>query len=340
MFSKIYSLLLVYVLIFCCSNKVQAQDIHFSQFMSSPMNLNPASAGMFNGAYRFVGNGRRQWGSVTIPYQTFGGSIDAHNLLRLKNVGTGISVYNDRTGDSRFNTLQANLALSYTIKISKDSTNFITLGGQTGITQRTINYNDLYYDNQYAGFGMDPNLPNNESFQNTGRVYPNLNLGIIYTKNFSIRNTISTGISLNNINQPEQSFFNDQNIKLDLRVNFHVISQFKLSKKIDILPALIVMSQGKFKEYTFGTSGKYILNSNADRYRALYVGVWTRAADAGWLSAGMDYGNLYVGLSYDINYSKLTPASNAKGGIEVSIIYIIKDLLPKRKKYKICPNYI
>ena len=137
-------------------SKSMAQDIHFSQFMSSPMNLNPALTGNFDGSYRFIGNGRRQWSSVTIPYQTLGISADANNFLRLKNVGTGISLYQDRTGDSHFSTLQFNIAASYRIKLNKDSTHFITLGIQSGITSRRIDYSNLTYDNQFNGFVYDP----------------------------------------------------------------------------------------------------------------------------------------------------------------------------------------
>lgn len=321
----------------CCC---MAQDIHFSQFMSSPMNLNPANAGQFDGAYRFTGNARRQWSSVTVPYQTFGVSADAKNVLRIKNVGAGLSAYDDFTGDSKLSTFQLNLALSYTIRLNKKATQFLTLGAQSGFTQRTINYNDLHYDNQYSGSAFDPNAVSNESFANTGRLYPNLNAGILWTRRQHARNIISTGISLNNINRPQQSFFNNQSIRLDQRLNVHFTSLLKATRKIDVLPAALFMLQGTYTQLTFGTSLKYIINPKPNAYRAVYIGMWSRAADAGWLSFGMDYNSLYVGLSYDINYSRLSPASNSRGGIELSIIYILRDILPKRKKYNICPNFI
>ena len=53
-----------------------AQDIHFSQFNNSPLNLNPAQTGLFNGDWRFVGNLRNQWSSVPVPYRTFSLSTD------------------------------------------------------------------------------------------------------------------------------------------------------------------------------------------------------------------------------------------------------------------------
>ena len=43
---------------------LNAQDIHFSQFYMSPLNLNPALTGVMNCNTRFVGNYRNQWASV------------------------------------------------------------------------------------------------------------------------------------------------------------------------------------------------------------------------------------------------------------------------------------
>jgi type IX secretion system PorP/SprF family membrane protein len=317
-----------------------AQDIHFSQFMQSPMNLNPAQTGNFDGAYRFTGNARRQWSSVTIPYQTFGLAADARNFLRLKNFGAGISLYQDRTGDSHFSTLQLNASVSYRIKLNRDSTQFITAGVQSGITQRRIDYSNLSYDNQFNGYIYDPNIPSVESYQNAGRVYANLNSGINWTYNIKERTGISAGIAFYNLTRPKQSFFGNDAIRLDRRLNLNIASQVKLSEKIDLLPSALFMVQGTFSEFVVGSSVKYILNSNRYSYRALRVGGWARTRDAGFVSAGMDYDNWYVGLSYDINFSNLRPASYGRGGFELAVIYIIRDVLPKRLKYKICPSFI
>ena len=44
------------------SSVAKAQDIHFSQWMFSPLNLNPGETGAYEGDYRVVGNYRSQWG--------------------------------------------------------------------------------------------------------------------------------------------------------------------------------------------------------------------------------------------------------------------------------------
>ena len=75
--------------LFCFVNEVVfAQDIHFSQFANSPLNLNPAQTGLFNGDYRIMANQRSQWSAVPIPYSTFSLGADMRNPIRLKNQGS------------------------------------------------------------------------------------------------------------------------------------------------------------------------------------------------------------------------------------------------------------
>jgi hypothetical protein len=73
-------------------NGVRAQDIHFSQFDQSPFNINPALTGAFDGAFRFIGNQRSQWRSVTVPYRTTGLAVDARNPQGLP-VHGGLSLF-------------------------------------------------------------------------------------------------------------------------------------------------------------------------------------------------------------------------------------------------------
>ncbi len=339
MVKKLLGMSVVIIMITLSGKSLSGQDIHFSQFVSSPMNLNPALTGNFKGGYRFVGNGRRQWSSVTLPYQTLALSADANNFLRLKNVGAGMSLYQDKTGDSHFSTFLMNLAASYRIRINKDSTQFISLGVQSGFTSRRIDYSNLYYDNQFNGYVYDASTPSIEEFQNAGRIYANLNAGINWTYTIKERTGISAGFSIFNLSNPKQSFFNNNFILLDKRYTLHAAGQFKLSERFDLLPNLLFMTQGTFKEFNVGTSLKYIVNGNPTKYRALYIGGSLRAGDAGFAMIGMDYQKLYVGLSYDINYSNLKPASNYRGGMEFAVIYIL-DVLPKKRMYKICPSYI
>lgn len=295
--------------------------------------------GQFKGDYRMNGNYRSQWSSVTIPFRTVSFGADAKNFKK-KNFGAGIQINEDRTGDSKFNTFQVNFSGSYLLPLSKDSLHNLSLGLQTGITNRNLKYDPLYFDTQYNGFYYDESLPNLESFQRASRTYVNLNLGIGYFWEIEKRKTFSAGLALFNVNRPKQSFFNNDNIKLDRRFVYHANAEWKVHERINILPSMLFMAQGTYKELDFGASAKYILIDFMGIYRTVWAGFFYRNQDAGFITAGMDYNTWKVGISYDINVSTLIPASNRRGGLEVSIIYIIDNTPPKRIIHRVCPDYI
>ncbi len=311
------------------------QDIHFSQFYNSPLNLNPGLIGGFKGDYRLVANQRTQWSSVTTPYATYGLSVDAKRIFSSP-VSAGLSVYQDKAGDSDFSTLQIALGGVYTFQLG-DSSQSISIGAQPAFTQRSINYNKLQFDNQYNGSFYDASLGNGETFGNNGRTYFNLHGGVTWNYEIAQRKEVGAGIAMHNIIKPQQSFFNED-IPLHQRFTANINGLFRISDKIDGLPHIIWQKQHKFQEIIFGGQGKYHLNKG--NYKALYAGIWYRNSDASYFSVGMDYGNFHVGVSYDLNLSSLRVASNRRGGFEFALIYIFERYRPDLRRYKSCPDYI
>ena len=81
--------------LFFISTPLFSQDIHYSQFYNSPLNLNPANTGMFDGDFRFAANQRTQWRSVTVPFSTFSLSADAFQPKEWKNISLGALMNHD-----------------------------------------------------------------------------------------------------------------------------------------------------------------------------------------------------------------------------------------------------
>ncbi len=316
------------------------QDIHFSQFFNSPMDLNPANAGLFDGDLRFNGIYRSQWSSVSVPFSTISLSADAAGPFKLKNVGLGASLFNDRAGDSRLNTFQFNVTGSYRFSLNEEVQQHISVGIQSGITSRTIDPAKLSYDNQYNGLYYDPSLSNGETFARTSRFYPNLNVGIIYGQDLNARDHVKAGISFFNLNQADQSFYDEPDVALDSRYNFHFMGEFAIAEKWDLLPSFQFMGQGKFREFILGAGGRYIMLDQYGIYRALTVGIFYRASDAGYLYAGLENDDWKYGISYDLNLSELTPASRYRGAIEISVGYIIKQPELGKIRHRSCPDFI
>ena len=62
---------ITFVCLLLGANYFYGQDIHFSQFSGSLLNISPGYTGMFNGDYRLSAIYRSQWQSVPVSYSTF-----------------------------------------------------------------------------------------------------------------------------------------------------------------------------------------------------------------------------------------------------------------------------
>ncbi|NTW34111.1 MAG: PorP/SprF family type IX secretion system membrane protein [Bacteroidetes bacterium] len=313
-------------LILLFSLSLKAQDIHFTQYYNGPLNVNPALTGFFKGSQRFTLQNKTQWRSVTTPFQTIAASFDMPVIKRFIKrdiFGGGVAVFRDQAGDSKFGTTQINFSFSYIKPLSRISKQFVSFGIQAGVAQRTIDYSKLIFDNQYDGSAFNSGLDNNEQFAKNNFVFLDLSAGAswycIVQKNF----VINAGAAMFHINMPKQSMFGNNNIRLDPKLVLHGGTQLGISNKFQLIPSLMFMKQGAYSEFNIGSLAKFIKVPNGGKYMALSLGMFYRYGDALNFVAGMDYKDIFAGLNYDVNLSKLLPASNAKGGLELSLVYII-----------------
>lgn len=314
------------------------QDIHWSQFNDNQLFQNPGQAGHFNGDYRFIANYRNQWKSVTVPFSTISFSVDSH-LTKNKRVGYGILFFNDVVGDGKLRTIEVQGNASYLFKLTKDSTHTIRPGLNVGMNHRQVNWDQFSFDNQFNGITYDPNLPTGETYQTDRKTNLSVGVGAVYEYYRNRRYKITGGLGFYNLNRPNQGFYTEI-IHRDIRMNLFAKGLFKLDPDWDIVPSINFSVQGKYRELILGSSVKYTLIEKAGSYRAVYAGLWMRNRDAGYLSVGVDYQDWFVGISYDINLSKLVPASNARGGFEIATRYILNHFKPKKIAHRVCPDFI
>lgn len=332
--------LLPFLLSFFWSVLLLGQDIHFSQFHRSYLNLNPALTGNFDGDYRFNGNFKNQWSSVSQPYQTFSFAVDARNPLgKIPQLHLGLLFYTDEAGIGGLKTTSFALSSAYSFKLNRDSSLSAMVGLQVGFQARSINFNLFSFDQQYNGVQYDQNLPSGENFDQSSYLNLSLNSGISFSYNQGFRKTYSAGFALFNLNSPNQSF-DGSNIPLDLRINSSISADYMVSREIDILPTLLFSMQGTYRELILGSELRYRFNGAGFKQRNLYGGVFYRNQDALIISSGIDYDQWHFGASYDINISGLEVASNNRGGLELAVTYIFKNFKPTIRRYKVCPNFM
>lgn len=315
-----------------------AQDIHWSQFNDNPIFQNPGNSGHFNGDLRFVGNYRDQWRSVTVPFSTLSFSVDGKPYNK-RSLGYGIMLFHDVVGDGKLRTIEVQGNISYLLKLSGDTTHTIRPGINIGVNHRQLSFDQYYFDNQFNGINFDPSLSPGELLSTDRKTNLSVGIGGIYQYYKNPRFNFTGGVGFYNLNRPNQGFYT-QVIERDIRFAFFAKGIYELNYDWDLVPGMQVSIQGKYREINVGSSVKYTLINRLGEYRALYAGLWYRNRDAVFLSAGMDYQSWFVGVSYDINFSKLVPASQLRGGIEVAVRYILFRFKPKKITHRICPDYI
>jgi type IX secretion system PorP/SprF family membrane protein len=327
-----------------------AQDIHFSQFYSSPLNLNPALTGVMNCNVRLSGNYRNQWASVlkANAFSTYSVSYDQRIPVgRNDFFGIGGTFWGDKAGESNFATLQGRLSLSYSKKMSggRKSGNYLVVGADAGASQRSIDFLNLRYGSQHDNQGgFDPSLPTNETFANNNLIFADISAGLLWFSVFDEDNNFYIGGAFSHLNRANLSFDEDR-VELYSKFTIHAGGEFMISDRVGLVPGVVTFFQGpSFQLYT-GTSLKFLLGESKRLQQAFQIGAWYRivnrfedsiTSDAFILSTRFDYEQFSIGFSYDVNVSSLRPASNSNGAFEFSMVYKICG--PEiRSVY--CPNF-
>lgn len=324
-----------------------SQDMHFSQFLEAPSQLNPALIGSVN-ATRAAINYKDQWRSVTTPYQTIGGSYEMRfntnewekipaktkiYKLAQKRVAGGISFFKDQAGDGKMGLTEIQFALSNSKPM--DDRNTLTMGLQGGLAQRSVNYSRLIFPEQYNGSGYDPAMATGEAFAPSSFYYGDFSGGLswIYKRNETkIRENDDLkwiiGAAVFHFNSPKQSFLGVRNEKIYARYVLYAQSERGINNtNVSLMPAFVMALQGPTKEILVGLMVKYRLGEDS-KYTGyikgahVSFGAYYRNQDALIPNMLLEFGKFGVGLSYDLNFSNLTAASNSKGGLELMIKYV------------------
>lgn len=316
-----------------------AQDPHFSQFFASPLTLNPAFTGKFDGQVRLAANHRDQWPSIPKAYVTTSASVD-FGILKTKIpdgdvFGIGISGLSDQSADAALKLNYGSLALSYHKALDEDGFNTIGAGFQATYSSAILDFTKLTFEDQLTqnGFtGTTAETLSNGSNQN----YVDVNAGVLYSGSSNGTNNYYLGASVYHINRPNLSFI-DKVWNLSPRLTIHGGGSFPLTDILTINTSAIHQIQNKASETLVGAAVSANLNNDTENPSSIYVGSWIRFKDAIIPYVGIEVGGLRIGASYDINTSSLKAATLSRGGSEFSLIYIKKTA--QNNKGIPCPKF-
>ncbi len=320
-------------------NLCSAQEIHFSQYMNSNQLINPALTGMFRGDIMAQVQYKDQWNSWNNGYKTYAVGFEApikKDLYKKGSLALGINVCSDKAGSADFNTNLFNMSLSNIVRLN--SYNNLSVGFNFGYAKRSIDLNKLQWGSQYdPDFGYNSSLPTyeNDILDESGNI--DLSAGVAWNYyNQESDLEIKLGASLFHINKPNISLASDDQIEQNHKSVIHAESKLPFNNDMVEFSAYYIM-QGPLTEFVGGAMYKKRIsttNSNEKINGELILGSYYRFNDAFIPLVGFGVENYQLFLSYDINISTLSTASNYNGGLELTFRFTTPNPFI-RKSYKL-----
>ncbi len=337
--------ILIPLLAFLITSAAFGQDPHFSQFFSSPLTLNPALTGKFNGLVRIAGNYRDQWPAISKAFVTSTISVDAPilaNRLPISDVwGIGVMALTDRTANGILKTNYASFSTAYHKGLDEDGNHQIGVGFQGTYVNRRLDGTALKFADglQLDGtWQTSPTEPINQQVVNIN--YFDANAGILYNGSTNGENNFYGGVSVYHINRPKETFTGG-NYVLNPRFTAHAGGGIPTADGTKtIFFNTIYSNQAGANEFVAGGAVSFLLAGDDQSPTNFYAGAWGRfnnETDAVIPYLGLDFNNFSLGVTYDVNISSLRTGSQSRGGLEVSLIYI-KQPADGRKGIK-CPRF-
>jgi len=321
---------LLFVTLISGSGAVLAQDVHYSLFNMSPLVINPANTGAFEGTLRIGGIFRDQWFTF-IPREFTTPSIylDAPVIMGFGKrdwVGVGVSVYYDQVGGGQLRRGGALLSAAYHLALGKSGKTFLTLGGQGGYVQRRFDHQSteiIFEDELGLGGGLGVNNSPDRSKIAMEASYTDVNAGLILRHSFGERSGFDLGFAAQHLTKPRYNIITDKTRRLPMRFNAHGGYFSDLGLKWMMAPTVYYSRMSTASELAVQAwAGRYI--GETEKQMLLRFGLGYRWKDAAEVLLGFDYKDFKAGLSYDLNVSKLSDASSFQGGFEIAASYIVK----------------
>lgn len=328
-----------------CSFGLQAQDIHFSQYIFSSLHVNPGYTGVFNGNIRAQLNYKDQWTTFGNGFRTYAFSYDQKLMQKKWNgswLGVGLTAFRDEAGDLQLGNTKAMLSVSGVVKLDLDK--YLSMGIQGGATQRTMNMGNMRWDDQYDGIMYNPLIQTQDDISFTPFMQPDFSAGIVYDHFDDQSNMISydvfhmkIGASVHHLTKPYLAYQStDERMYMKYIVQGHAFVGFTNTEG-GIIPSFFLAKQGPSREALLGLAYRIRLKEAAHFTGFIREAAWSFGADYRFGDAfipkmAFEANKFTIGVSYDFNVSRLNAATNHMGGLEVSLTFINPDPMYYRKK--------
>lgn len=315
---------------FTCFTKLKAQDPHFSQFFASPLTLNPANTGNFNGDLRVSGNYRNQWPGFGNAYITstlaVDGSFFKKTVPKADKLSGGLLLLSDQTGNGILKENHLVVSLAYQKGLDAEGHQSITVGFQGGAGNYLFDANKANFEDEISAGGFT--IPSSDILltRDLSKLFFDVHVGLLYKLNFDNSSGLYVGGSVYHLAKPNFGF-NSTNYILRNRYNLQGGGFNQLSFSTALHYSFQYQKQFNYREFLVGAAVSRMIIDELNTYSELYAGVWMRNNDSFIPYLGIEWNSVRAGFSYDFNYSAKKAASGLFQTAEVSLSWILANSL-------------
>jgi type IX secretion system PorP/SprF family membrane protein len=318
--------ILVFAVALFIAQTACSQDINFSQFYDLPLLRNPSLAGIFAGDIRITGGYRNQWQSVTVPYRTFalGGEFK-------KPVGTnsddfftyGLQLTNDVAGDSRLSRTQVLPVFNYHKSLGGgEKGSYLSAGIMAGPVMQRFDPTQLRFDDQYINGTYSPANPTKQTFSSNKLTYWDAAAGVCFSGVTGQSTRYYLGVGMFHFTQPKVAFQKQNDVVLNYKWVVNGGFAAPLNDENRIIMYADYFMQGGARQIQGGLMLNHdFVQYDVEQKTAISAGVFYRLKDAVTPVVKLDYYDYSLGVSYDVNTSKLKSASQYRGAFEITLSY-------------------
>ncbi|MCD6011293.1 MAG: type secretion system rane protein PorP/SprF [Flavipsychrobacter sp.] len=320
------------------NTSASAQDVHYVQFDATPLAVNPALTGMFDGSMRMSALYRNQWANEIIPYVTSGTSFDMPVFTDKKKnyVGMGTQIIRNTTGDGTLYSFSMIFSAAYHKHFGKKDGNICDfgIGLQGAYLQRNYDVAYLFYGGEFL-YGQFANT------WGSGISFMELNVGLSFSQSLGQHFNYTIGLSENNIREPSEKWQQQQAIGTGIvRNTTGVFSAIWRPGKLSFRPCIHVVVSKLRTAIIGGNEFHYTVSKNKQHNNpvSVFAGGWYRLDDIASVTVGAEFLRVRIGMAVDCTPVPRHMKYSGLGAVEFSVKYTTPANLWSAKKRDIPHN--
>jgi type IX secretion system PorP/SprF family membrane protein len=280
---------------------VKAQDPKFSQYFASPLTLNPALTGYFDGRYRIAINTRQQWANVGEAYNTYSasGEFKFQDEYYYNDIfSVGFSGLYDESFNKILKSNTYSISMSYYKYLDPDHNFKFALAPQISYVAKKLDYEALTVASQFNNGVFDLSIPNNLGLDNDKLSYFDFNVGANLALTLD-RVSASLGYAIFHLTRPQGSLFNDVDLKLPYRRTYNASFRYLSHDLLDLNFSTHYMTEGTSSDLIFG--GLLGFKPNLESNMKINAGLWYKTNEQSFFPyVGFEFSNASVGVNYSL----------------------------------------